>query len=1204
MKDRKGSIKWILLLAVLVILILLLTMCTKDSGGGPEETLPVLATESSAPMQTVAVTEQTEEATEPTATAAPTEETTEETTEPTTEPTEEATEATSAPSSSSSGSNSNEAEEDFGEEEPYWEGPDPGTPENPYMEVRTEYPAKVESVKIPKNTGVSYVIAGSAGSVITIQDPDVTLTLDGKTYTADKATGELTVDMSKLGADPVITLAHSGSTAAACVLNLAEGLGGMGNPETLADPAELVVQLPQGDTNGYHYRWISDTTGQVELKLKEKEPVSEETTEATEEQTEETPGTEETLPPEEPVLDIIVTIGEQVIKLSECEDGKLVLDTVKDQEIQIQVIALPFTDGTYPAVEETVLWTRYPSPGTKENPESIDSIETVAVTLEAGNAYGHYYQWTATTYGDVTLKADNLLLIATVDETSYESTDGEVSFHINKDQQLLLQATAVPVAEEGTDAKVYPAASDTITGTMAPDAGTPENPEERASIETVEVALQEGDRDGHTIQWTVQYGGTLELNAETTAANIDVILTNTASGLSQKRSESEAGTLILELEAADVVTIQTIAVPDESGQYGAANVALKGVFTPEPGSNPENPIVIEQTESAATFAMGEKQTLYFSGMVHEMIATVENAYGASIRCGEETVWAGQSGVAEMEFPAAQAEEPVTFSITSKNEKEMTMTFAYPAGHEKNPADLVLGETKVTLEENDEDGYLLDWTASCDGQLTIAVEGKTGWQYQLDDLTAGISGQRFTSDQEPAAASQTIEVKAGTKIRLTLWTQAAEEQPLPSGTLKVTASFYDPLLGTEAKPISLNIGEDTVNTVTIPAGETLYYVANAEGMLLHFTGRDVKLTHNGTEYVPENGMLELLCHGSESVFAITANAETEQACALRFTYPVGHRENPADLVLGENTAQLEDGSLCGYTFAWTAESNGILTVTMAEGSWQYLISNETTGMTGVIHTSEDQPLPASENVEVSKGDRLLVTVNTFDLEHPLNAPAGSVVFTAEFVDPTLGMEENPVWLNLEDTLVIPAGKTMYCAAKADGMILALKGINVTVTHNGTDYSAQQGTVTVQCAGTETFGHPVFAVTNTGAYEGTYTVSFAYPEGHFMNPEALKLEEMKVVPGKNGCHFLWTAESDGLFTFTMNSESGWKYRIANVTTEKLGELRTAEDKELVSSETVEVKAGDQLRIAVNTLEEDGSEVTFTAAFTPAQPVESDI
>lgn len=1208
MEERKRNIRWLLLSAVLVILLLLLTMCTGRRSGGPEETEPAPAAAAAAQTELPAVTEETEqneETTEATqVTTAPTEETTEATEEETTAAATEATEA-------------EDDDEDFGEEEEYVEFPDPGTPENPYVEVTGGYPAEVETVKIPRDVNISYLITGSAGSVITIKEPGVTLTIGETVYSADETTGELTVDLSKLGTDPVIRLSHSGRSAASCILTLSEGLGGAGNPEPLTDPAELEVLLPEGDANGYHYIWTSTITGQVELTLKEKE--AEETEQTPAEPAgdpEETPGDEtgEDTPPEElPSLEVIVTVGDKVFRLSECEEGKLTFDVEKAADVLIQVIAQPFADGTYPEIGETLLWTLLPAVGTAENPEIVDSIEAIPVALEQGDAYGHHFQWTADTYGTVNLTADKaeLEVVVTVGDTTAkrsENPEGTLSFHVDKGQSVLIQAVAVAQASEETpEMPVYPGVNGTISGTIQPDTGTPENPEMLDTLGTVTVILGEGDSDGHTFRWTAPYGGTLEMTAEKPEKHVEVILTNTADGIPQRLSESTSGYLTAEAVAGDEFTIQVIAISGEDGTYAPVGLVLESTFTAAPGSSAENPIVISDPQAGATFAVEASQTLYFSGMVHEMVATVEDASGVSLHHDGRTSWGNLTGVAELEFPEADAEQPekpVVFSVTSKKNKELTLTFAYPTGHVRNPAPLKLGINKLMLEENETDGYHLVWTAEADGQLTVAVESSKGWQYRLDN---GETGALYTSSQEPVTAEQTIGVKAGDQVALTVWTMSPEEDGLlPAGTVTVTAGFYDPLLGTQAKPIRLEAEGELSSTVVIPVGQTLYYTADAEGMVLTLTGQNVTLLHNGTEHYAEKGTLKLLCHGAEPLFRISNSTDQDQSCTLRFAYPQGHLENPASMVMGENAAVLEEGALSGYTFAWTAESSGILTITMTgDSGWQYILRNETTGVDGIVHTSEDQPAAPQETLEVEKGDRILVIVNTFDPEHPLKTPAGEVTFTAEFVDPTLGLEENPIWLNLEDTITIPAGKTMYCTAKADGMVMTLQGANAVVSHNGAVYTGERNEITVSCVGTGTFGHPVFAITNTGTEDGTYTVSFSYPEGHFLNPAPLALGDTVLKAealGKCGYYFLWTAEKDGTFTFTLNTENGWMYTLANLAED--GPVETCLDGEEVPAfqESVPVFAGDQIRIQVNILEADGegapAELSCTAVFTPAQ------
>ena len=1216
MKNNKFNKKWIVLAAALVILILLLTMCTARCSGEKGEEVPAgttevrLMEETTVPEETTAVpTESTEETTEAT----------EATTEATTETTASTSSGTSSGTSGSGSSDSGDDDDDDDDNDDSTAAteapvviPDPGTAENPYVEVLSEYPGTVTSVNIPAGKGISYVIAGSAGSIVTIDDPNAELIVDGQTYKADAETGIVTLDLSKALTDPVVQISNASADAVAYLLNVTEGIGGQGNPEILEDITEVPVALSAGDSNGYYYQWTSTITGTLELTAIVEKP---------EEAEPETPNTEGTETPETddsqteelsaPQMEVIITVGEKTYTLSECEDGKLIIEVEKGQNVLIQTIAVPYEDGTYPAITGKLTGVLLPDLGTAENPQLLESIESIEAVLAEGDADGYHYRWTAATSGTVTLgtEEETLDVIVTVGETVYqlsEAEEGLLSLHVSKGEAVLIQTIAKADAEG-----VYPAVSAKVTGLLAADPGTPLNPAVLQSIETIAMVLEEGSSDGYSCNWTADRDGTLSLqvqSAEPEDAAIEVRVTN-AAGETSLLSEAEAGILCVVMESGDTVTVHAVTAADENGLYPAAKITLKGAFEEAPGSSAENPLVIADPLTATAISLDAKETVYLSGMFYEMSAAVEGASGVSVEYDGETIWATPAGVASVAFPEASeenAEEPIVFSITTIAARDLTLTFAYPEGHAQNPARLAMGENKITLEENDEDGYLLTWTAECGGLLTIAMDEKAQWQYTIENLTAGGEPIFRTSAEETPAPSQTLEVAEGDEIRITVNTfDPLDETRTPAGKLTVTASFVDPLLGTEAKPIQLEIG--SANTVTIPAGQSLYYTAEADGMDAEFVCKDVTVIHNGTKHTPEADSICLTCQGDDPVFVLQNNTETDQTCKITFGYPVGHQKNPDTLVLGENTAVLEEGTKSGYSFAWTAEGTGELTITMgADANWQYIIRNETTGDNGIVHTSEDDPAILSETVKVTLGDRILVIVNTFDLVHPLQMPAGEVRFTAEFVDPTLGMEENPIWLSRKDEITIPAGRTMYCTIKADGMVMTLKGDDVTVTHNGVAYKPVNGIVTVPCHGESTFEHPVFAVTNNAETEAVYTISFEYPLGHYLNPMEVKLGSNTASLEQDsecGCYFLWKSDLDGTLTVTVETERGWQFAVHNLTSGVSGEIRSCQEEKPVRTETVEVSKGDEIRIIVNTCDGEGNhpagQVCFTAEAAETPP-----
>ena len=975
MRDTRLTPRRFGVLALLAVLILLLiisiTMCSRQAEDVPvpETTEPIAAT-AARPV------------TEP---AAETTEATTESTEETTVPVEDET----APPTTLPKDDVFDPEELADPDDNYIEVPDPGTPENPYVEMVNRYPGEVSSVNIFEKSEICYRIGGAAGSVITIADPNVTLTVGETTYVPDAETGVLTADLSKLGMDPVIQLTNLSASPANCLIRLTEGLGGAGNPEVLTYAEEWPVSLAEGDRNGYHYLWNASITGKVELKLK---PVEEELPSEPETLEE---GAAETQPsetePQEPALplDVIVTVGEQVIRLSQCEDGVLRFDADKESPVGIQIIAME-EDGLYPAVEEILLWTLLPDVGTEENPELLESIELIQVALEEGNALGRFYRWQAPASGTVELTADarGLDVIVSLEDTETmlsQSENGVLTFHVTRGQTVNIRAVAgaQPEEQEVRTAAAAAVLSRTLRGTLMPDPGTPENPAVPEALEAIAVTLAEGNGEGYYLRWTAGDNGVLELRTEADPAQFRVELT----GPEGPVAAGEDGSFLLHLLEGRQADIHVIAVPDETGAYPAGEVLLKGTFAPDPGSSQENPIRIEENAEAHAVEFQSGQALYFSGMLHEMILSAENADGITVLYGEETI-AAEDSLVEVEFAKAdpeQPEAPVTFAVTSETEKTVTMSFAYPEGHEKNPAMLQLGENPVVLPEQDQDGYLLTWTAECDGQLTISLEGRTPWQYRIDDVTAGAQGQPTD------AAGETLDVKAGQQLNLLVkLLPDTGTQTVPAGEILVKASFFDPLLGTEAKPILLEADPAHVHTVTIPAGETVYYTAEAKGMVLTLTGHDVKLIHHGVELVPV-GKLTILEREHENIVFAVANTGTARASyTVTFQYPLGHEENPAHLLQGRNTVLLEAGREAGYFFSLTAEEEGLLELTMeTETGWCYEIRKHTEDWESLIHCCQDEEPVTEESIPVSAGEELtLVLYNCGGEEQEL-------VFTAAY-----------------------------------------------------------------------------------------------------------------------------------------------------------------------------------------------------------------
>jgi len=206
---------------------------------------------------------------------------------------------------------------------------------------------------------------------------------------------------------------------------------------------------------------------------------------------------------------------------------------------------------------------------------------------------------------------------------------------------------------------------------------------------------------------------------------------------------------------------------------------------------------------------------------------------------------------------------------------------------------------------------------------------------------------------------------------------------------------DGSLGSPSNPIWLNAPSDTIS---IPAGKTQYYTGRFGDMIMTINGSKVKVVHNGTTYTASNGKVTLECVQTSMwepcLFAITNTGASAINYSVSVAYPLGYMDNPATLVMGSNSAPCKkDGN--GYFYTWTAPKDGTLTITMTSSNWMYTMNNMTQALYGEQQYSDSKPVVNPGTISVSAGDVIEVQVNTYNPDAPYSAPAGNVIFTAQF-----------------------------------------------------------------------------------------------------------------------------------------------------------------------------------------------------------------
>jgi len=215
-------------------------------------------------------------------------------------------------------------------------------------------------------------------------------------------------------------------------------------------------------------------------------------------------------------------------------------------------------------------------------------------------------------------------------------------------------------------------------------------------------------------------------------------------------------------------------------------------------------------------------------------------------------------------------------------------------------------------------------------------------------------------------------------------------------------------GTIADPFVCESVADFPAHVMVNGADTAFFQVPAGGMTL-------TINHEYAQIVNPRGMVLADCsmNGSSATYTF---AESAQGDIVMFgicnpnprmgidvsmvlsneapEIPVGTQENPDELVIGSNEANVEANSW-GYFYSWTAESYGELVIAMDCESWEYQVSNVTSSWQSDIHASSDEAAVWAETLYVCPGDEIQVCVNTQPGEGWGEYPAGAVAFSASF-----------------------------------------------------------------------------------------------------------------------------------------------------------------------------------------------------------------
>lgn len=281
-----------------------------------------------------------------------------------------------------------------------------------------------------------------------------------------------------------------------------------------------------------------------------------------------------------------------------------------------------------------------------------------------------------------------------------------------------------------------------------------------------------------------------------------------------------------------------------------------------------------------------------------------------------------------------------------------------------------------------------------------------------------------------------------------------------------------------------------------------------------------------------------------------------------TYKVTVREWPTDPVVGA-TVQLCVGDICRLPVV--TDANGVATLQLERDNY-----------TVKVH-ADGYEIEPYYNFEEGQNELVITLYRT----------KGSV-YNPFFFSVATGNE-----------ITVPAGETVYFQFRPNGGTLELLGDNASLLYNGDTYTSEGGSIVIEDCGEENSYSPdVFAVTNTGSTETVYTVNFLYPEGYEQNPKAITMGA-NTATTRGSYFFSYVATEAGSLTITIDDScTNWRYIMTNMTTSIGGVINSSTDSDSSATCTLEVAAGDVIRVAVSSADDTSTTtVTFTAAFTPA-------
>ena len=384
------------------------------------------------------------------------------------------------------------------------------------------------------------------------------------------------------------------------------------------------------------------------------------------------------------------------------------------------------------------------------------------------------------------------------------------------------------------------------------------------------------------------------------------------------------------------------------------------------------------------------------------------------------------------------------------------------------------------------------------------------------------------------------------------------------------------------------GTGTFTTVTIPAGQTMYYRLKTPGSFLRVEDEDAKILTNDGEYVAENGVLEMAlpADGSQTIaFAIVNQNAEDKAFAVEVRDVVGSKSNPIVLdSIADVQAALEAGDADGVYYGWIADRSGVLKMTLdrvqcADGTAYAVVT---------VNNNEVRLSEGDEAaIAVSQGDEVLIQVVAE--ENADGSYGAAQMQLGGYVAVTVDLEVSEIPFEIESVTVGGNQSVIYRITGNSRKSFKITDGDFVVVYDAVVYSPnEQGVIEFNLPGGKSAAE--VELINQTPDAKTTQLYFDYPMGHQQNPHSLTALGSMIVEipdDLEGYYYSLTAKTAGMVTFQI-----WTYpeienvktdiQITNETSGKTATLWTEDENgEAVENATVSVpvNAGDEVTVFVS-------------------------